>query len=168
MPRPRPARPTSLHPVVPALAEQRPIHVLNGPNLDILGSREPKIYGKATLKDLETLCRKAADAAGFALVFEQSNAEHVLVEQIHRAALRAVGLIINPAAFSYSSYAIVDALRAAELPIAEVHLSNIHARDEGWRAKSLVSPVASAVISGLGFEGYAAAIRWIAGQARGA
>jgi 3-dehydroquinate dehydratase-2 len=136
--------------------------VLNGPNLDILGSREPEIYGRKTINDLEELCRLEAEQLSFELLFEQSNAEHVLVDLIHQAAREAAGLVINPAAFSYSSYAIVDALRAAGIPIVEVHLSNIHARGESWRAKSLVSPVAGAVISGLGFDGYGSAIRWIA------
>jgi 3-dehydroquinate dehydratase-2 len=144
------------------MGEVKPIFVLNGPNLDILGSREPEIYGKRTLKELEQLCRLESDAVGFGLVFEQSNAEAVLIELIHKAAVEGAGIVINPAAFSYSSYAIVDALRAARLPVAEVHLTNIHAREESWRARSLVSPLADAVISGLGFEGYGAAIRWIA------
>ena len=138
------------------------IFVLNGPNLNLLGSREPHIYGRGTLGDLEEACLAEAEAAGFSLLFEQSNAEHVLIELIHRAGGEAAGLVINAAAFSYSSYAIVDALRACEAPIVEVHLSNIHARDESWRSKSLISPVATAVISGLGFAGYRAAIRWIA------
>jgi 3-dehydroquinate dehydratase-2 len=148
--------------------EARPIHVLNGPNLDILGSREPAIYGSRSLKDLEQYCRAEAGQCGFGIVFEQSNAEHVLIDLIHQAAADGAGLVINPAAFSYSSYAIVDALRAVGIPVVEVHLSNIHARGESWRAKSLVSPVADAVISGLGFDGYSAAIRFIAGKSDGA
>lgn len=142
--------------------ELRRIFVLNGPNLDILGSREPQIYGRRTLKDLEQLCAIETKVLGFELVFEQSNAEHILVEHVHTASRSGAGLVINPAAFSYSSFAIVDALRACELPIVEVHLSNVHAREEGWRSKSLVSPVADAVISGMGFDGYGAAIRWLA------
>lgn len=144
------------------MADLPRIFILNGPNLDILGSREPAIYGRLTLNDLEQVCRSEAAALGFDLVVEQSNAEHVLIDLIHNAARDGAGLVINPAAFSYSSYAIVDALRAASVPIVEVHLSNIHAREEQWRAKSLVSPIADAVVSGLGFEGYSAALRWIA------
>lgn len=144
--------------------EKAPIFVLNGPNLDLLGTREPAIYGRRTLRELHLFCEAEAAALGFSLFFEQSNAEHILVEIIHEAALHSAGLVINAAAFSYSSYAIVDALRACSIPIVEVHLSNIHAREEGWRSKSLVSPVSHAVISGLGFEGYGAAVRWVAAQ----
>jgi 3-dehydroquinate dehydratase-2 len=147
-----------------APSKQNQIFVLNGPNLDLLGTREPDIYGKRTLKDLKALCKAEAEALGLRLNFEQSNAEHAIIELIHQAAQDAAGIVINAAAFSYSSYAIIDALRACDVPIVEVHLSNIHAREEGWRAKSLISPVAHGVISGLGFEGYAAAIRWIAAQ----
>jgi len=149
-----------------ASPEKSCIFVLNGPNLDLLGSREPQIYGRKTLAELERACREEAESLGFELLFEQSNAEHILVELIHRAAREAAGVVINAAAFSYSSYAIVDALRACDTPIVEVHLSNIHARAEAWRAKSLLSPVAAAVLSGLGFAGYGAAIRWIAEQHR--
>jgi 3-dehydroquinate dehydratase-2 len=140
------------------------IFVLNGPNLNLLGSREPEIYGNRSLFDLEQSCREEADEAGFDLLFVQSNAEHELIELIQRASAEAAGLVINAAAFSYSSYAILDALRACQRPIVEVHISNIHARPESWRSRSLVSPVVSGVISGLGFAGYLAAIRWIAGQ----
>jgi 3-dehydroquinate dehydratase II len=145
-----------------ALPEPRTIFVLNGPNLDLLGSREPGIYGRGTLGELEQLCRREASALGIELVFRQSNAEHVLVEDIHEASKSAAGLVINPAAFTHYSYSIVDALRACQRPIVEVHLSNLHAREEGWRSKSLISPVVRAVITGMGFEGYVAAIRWIA------
>jgi 3-dehydroquinate dehydratase-2 len=146
------------------LADVRQVYVLNGPNLDILGDREPALYGQRSLADLERLCGEETSALGLRLKFAQSNAEHVLIDLIHEAARQACGLILNPAAFSYTSYAIVDALRAADIPKVEVHLSNIHARDEGWRAKSLVSPVVDAIVSGMGFKGYGAALRWIAKQ----
>ena len=145
---------------------KKPIFILNGPNLDLLGTREPKLYGRRNLKQLEELCRIEAAISGHDIVFEQTNAEHVLVELIHRACNEGCGIVINAAALSYSSYSIVDALRACELVMIEVHLTNIHAREEGWRAKSLVSPVVGGVISGLGFAGYGAAIRSIAAGAR--
>jgi 3-dehydroquinate dehydratase-2 len=145
--------------------DARSIYVLNGPNLNLLGTREPKLYGRKTLEDLDKLCAARAQALGFGCIFKQSNAEHVLVESIHEAALEGAGLVINPAAFSYSSYAMVDALKACEIPAVEVHLTNIHAREEGWRSKSLVSPAVRGVISGLGFEGYALAIAFIAAEA---
>ena len=144
---------------------KKPIFILNGPNLDLLGTREPKLYGRRNLKQLEELCRIEAAVSGHDIVFEQTNAEHVLVELIHRACNEGCGIVINAAALSYSSYSIVDALKACEIPAVEVHLTNIHAREESWRSKSLVSPAVRGVISGLGFEGYALAIAFIAAEA---
>jgi 3-dehydroquinate dehydratase-2 len=142
------------------------ILVLNGPNLNLLGTREPEVYGRETLADVEALCRSEAEAAGFALDFRQTNAEHEMVEWIqqHRAGL--AGIVINPAAFSYSAYPVLDALKLVDCPVVEVHISNIHRRDEAWRARSIMTAVVTGIISGLGVRGYALALRWIAETAR--
>jgi 3-dehydroquinate dehydratase-2 len=139
----------------------REIHVLNGPNLNLLGTREPEIYGRETLADIERLARETAEGLGFALVFRQSNAEHEIVEAIQAARGQAAGIVINPAAYTHTSVAIRDALSAFDGPVIEVHLSNTHAR-EAFRHHSYVSGVATGVIMGLGSEGYAAAIRRLA------
>ena len=138
------------------------VFVLNGPNLDLLGQREPEIYGRETLADIEAMCRVEADAAGLALRFHQSNAEHDLIAWLHEARAAAAGIVLNPAAFSYSGYAIYDALLACACPIVEVHLSNIHRRAEEWRAQSLMTRAATGIISGLGAHGYVLAIRHVA------
>lgn len=138
------------------------IFVLNGPNLNLLGAREPEIYGRATLADLETLCRSEAEALGFGLFFGQSNAEHEIIGWIHEAIAGAAGIVINPAAFSYASYAIYDALLAFPGPAIEVHLSNIARRAEPWRARSLISGAVTGTISGLGPDGYRLALRQLA------
>lgn len=147
-------------------SKNRAIHVINGPNLDLLGRREPEIYGSSTLHDIEVMCREAAEAAGIELAFLQSNAEHEIIGWIHEA-IGSAGLVINPAAFGHSSYAIYDALNACDCPIVEVHLSNIYARPEPWRRQSVVSGAATGVISGLGTEGYLAAIRFLASRLDG-
>jgi len=139
----------------------REIHVLNGPNLNLLGTREPEIYGHETLADIERLARATAEGLGFALVFRQSNAEHEIVDAIQAARGQAAGIVINPAAYTHTSVAIRDALSAFDGPVIEVHLSNTHAR-EAFRHHSCVSGVATGVIMGLGSEGYAAAIRRLA------
>jgi 3-dehydroquinate dehydratase-2 len=136
----------------------KPIHVLNGPNLNRLGTREPAIYGTATLADIEAACR--AEAGPVDLVFRQSNAEGQLVEWIHEAIGNARGLVFNPAGYSFTSVAIVDALKMLDAPIVEVHLSNIHRREAIYQ-RSLVSTVATGVIAGLGPFGYRMAIRAI-------
>jgi 3-dehydroquinate dehydratase-2 len=138
------------------------IYVLNGPNLNLLGTREPHIYGRATLGDVEKLCRSAAERHGFTLVFRQSNHEGQIVDWINEArAEKAAGLIINPAGYTTTSVAILDALLAMESPVVEVHISNIHAREE-FRRHSYVSHAARAVICGFGIEGYALAITGLA------
>ncbi|WP_439549816.1 type II 3-dehydroquinate dehydratase [Falsiroseomonas sp.] len=135
----------------------RTLHVLNGPNLDRLGKREPEIYGRTTLAEIEALCRDAAGSD--ALVFRQTNYEGQLVEWIHDAIdSDAAGLVINPAGLSFRSIPLVDALRMFPRPIVELHISNIHRRD-ALHQHSLVSTVATAVIAGLGARGYATAIR---------
>jgi 3-dehydroquinate dehydratase-2 len=141
------------------------IYVLNGPNLNLLGTREPQIYGRATLKDVEKLCRKAAAAHGMAVEFRQSNHEGQMVDWIHEAgAKKAVGIVINPAGLTHTSVSIHDAIKAVSVPVIETHISNIHAR-EPWRHRSYVSFVAKAVICGFGIQGYALAIDGLAAMA---
>ena len=133
----------------------RPLHVLNGPNLDRLGKREPAIYGSTTLAEVEAMCREAARPAE--IVFRQSNWEGQLVEWIHAAIEEADGIVINPAGLSFTSIPILDALKMFPGPIVELHISNIHRREEIYH-RSLVSRVATAVIAGLGPEGYRTAV----------
>jgi 3-dehydroquinate dehydratase-2 len=136
----------------------KPIFVLNGPNLNRLGTREPEIYGKATLADIEAMCRE--EAAGRPIEFHQTNSESELVEWVHEAIDRADGIVINPAAFSFTSIALLDALKMFPGPLLEVHISNIHKREAHYH-RSYVSTVATAVIAGLGAAGYPLAIRAI-------
>ncbi len=134
------------------------IYVLNGPSLNLLGTREPEIYGRATLADVEKLCREAGKRFGIAVEFRQSNHEGAIVDWIHEAARdKALGIIINPAGYTTTSVAILDAILAVKLPVIEVHISNIHAR-ESFRHHSYVSRGARAVICGFGVEGYGLAI----------
>jgi len=137
------------------------IYVLNGPNLNLLGTREPKIYGRATLADVEKLCHATAQRHGLTVVFRQSNHEGEIIDWINEARAAAAGLVINPAGFTTTSIAILDALLAMEAPVVEVHVSNIHAREE-FRRHSYVSKAARAVICGFGIEGYALAITGLA------
>ena len=137
-------------------------YVINGPNLNLLGTREPNIYGRSTLADVEKLCRARAKAHGFAVEFRQSNHEGVIVDWLHEArAKKAVGVILNPAAYTTTSVAFLDTILAIELPVIEVHISNIHAREE-FRRDSYVSRVAKAVICSMGVEGYGLAIDGLA------
>jgi 3-dehydroquinate dehydratase-2 len=133
----------------------KPIYVLNGPNLNRLGTREPKIYGKTTLKQVETICRKAAGK--WPLEFRQSNAEHQLIDWIHEAIDRGAAIVINPAGYTFTSVAIMDALKMFPGPIVELHISNVHQREAVYH-HSLMSAVATAVIMGLGPDGYRAAV----------
>lgn len=133
------------------------ILVLNGPNLNLLGVREPETYGRQSLADIEALCRAACAQHNYALDFRQSNYEGELVEWIQKSRQTADAIIINPAAYSHTSVAIHDALRVAELPVVEVHLSNIHQR-ESFRHHSYVSSVAFGVLCGFGSKGYLMAI----------
>jgi 3-dehydroquinate dehydratase-2 len=138
------------------------VYVLNGPNLNLLGSREPEIYGRATLADVEKLCRASAKRYGLAIEFRQSNHEGELIDWIQEArAEKAAGLVINPAGYGHTSVAILDALAALEAPVIEVHVSNIHAR-ESFRRRTYVSQVARAVLCGFGIHGYALAIDGLA------
>jgi 3-dehydroquinate dehydratase-2 len=142
------------------------IYVLNGPNLNLLGTREPHIYGHDTLKDVEKLCRKAAATHGFDVEFRQSNHEGVIVDWIQEAfAKKALGIVLNPAGFTHTSVAIHDAIKAVNLPVIETHISNIHAR-EPWRHLSYVSFVAKGIICGFGINGYALAIDGLVSMTR--
>ena len=132
--------------------------VLHGPNLNMLGIREPEIYGTTTLQAIEESCREAAGELDVELVFEQSNHEGELVDRIQAACDDADAIIINPAGFSFYSIAILDALKIFPGPIIELHISNIHARDEVHR-HSILSPVATGVICGLGAHGYVIAMQ---------
>ena len=134
----------------------KPLFILNGPNLNRLGKREPAIYGKTTLVEIEAQCREEAGAVP--VEFRQSNSEAQLIEWIHEAIDAGSGIVINPAAYSFTSMAIMDALKMFAGPIVEVHISNIHRREEMYH-HSYVSTVASGVIAGLGPGGYRAAIR---------
>jgi len=134
------------------------ILVLNGPNLNLLGSREPDHYGKRTLDDINTALNTAAESAGHKLSQFQSNAEHELVNRVHQATKDNVAfIIINPAAFTHTSVALRDALSGVAIPFIEVHLSNVHAREE-FRQHSFFSDIAVGVISGLGSQGYQLAL----------
>ena len=138
------------------------VYVLNGPNLNLLGLREPDIYGHATLADVEKLCRAAAAKHGLSIEFHQSNHEGEIVDWIQPArAEKAAGVVINPAGYGHTSVAILDALATLEAPIIEVHISNIHAR-ESFRRRTFVSKVARGVLCGFGINGYALAIDGLA------
>ena len=135
----------------------KPLYVLNGPNLNRLGKREPDIYGHTTLAEVEAMCREAA--GGVDIVFRQSNREYELVDWIHEAIdADAAGIIINPAGLTFTSVPIMDALKMFPAPIIELHISNIHRREAVYH-NSLMSKVATAVIAGLGPAGYATAVR---------
>ena len=138
------------------------ILVLNGPNLNMLGTREPELYGTETLDDIEALCAETGDALDLAIDFRQSNLEGELISWVQEARSIAAGIVINPAGYSHTSVALMDALKASDLPIVEVHLTNIHRR-EAFRHHSYVSHAANGVICGLGPHGYALALRGIAG-----
>jgi 3-dehydroquinate dehydratase-2 len=139
------------------------IYVLNGPNMNLLGTREPEKYGRATLADVEKLCVETAKRFGLETVFRQSNSEGQLVDWIQEAqAKKAAAIVINPAGYTTTSIAILDALLAVSMPVIEVHVTNIHAR-ESFRQNSYMSKAAKAVIAGFGIEGYALAIVGLAG-----
>ena len=137
------------------------IAVLNGPNLNLLGVREPDKYGTATLDDVEALCAETAEDMGLAIDFRQTNSEGELVTWVQECRGRAAGIVINPAGYTTTSIALMDALLAAELPVIEVHITNVHRR-EAFRHHSYVSKAATGVICGLGVAGYALAIRAMA------
>lgn len=140
-----------------AIRMAKMIYVLNGPNLNLLGLREPAVYGRDTLADIERRCRACAKAHKLGLVFRQSNHEGEIIDWIHEARTKAVGIVINAAGFTHTSVAILDALLAVPIPVMEVHLSNIYRREK-FRKRSLVSQAATGVICGLGANGYELAI----------
>ena len=142
---------------------ERRLLLLNGPNLNLLGTRQPEVYGATTLAEIEAAVTTLAGEFGFEVRAVQSNHEGALIDAIHDARRDCGGIIINPGAYSHTSVAIRDALTSVELPVVEVHLSNIHAREE-FRHHSYVSAVAAAVIAGAGPAGYDYAVRYLAGK----
>ena len=137
------------------------VYILNGPNLNLLGVREPHLYGSTTLAQVEQLCRRVADELGLGCEFRQTNHEGVLVDWVQEARERAAAVVINPAGLSFRSIPLLDALKTLEQPIAEVHVTNIHRRDALYQ-NSLVSLAATGVICGFGAFGYELAIRALA------
>jgi len=135
--------------------------VLNGPNLNLLGTRQPEVYGSTTLADVEALCREAGTRLGVGIDFRQSNHEGALVDWIHEAKGKHGGIVLNAGALTHTSIAIMDAIASVELPVAEVHLSNIHRREE-FRHLSYVSKVALGMIAGFGPHGYVLGIEALA------
>ena len=139
----------------------KPIYILNGPNLNLLGTREPDIYGAATLDDIKTLCVNSAQGLGCEVEFRQTNVEGELVTWVQEAADASAGVIVNAAAYTHTSVALLDALKTCTVPVVEVHLSNVYKR-EPFRHNSYVSPAATAVICGFGPHGYVLALEAIA------
>ena len=137
------------------------ILILNGPNLNLLGKRQPHIYGHETLADVEAQCRSVAAELGFEIDFRQSNREYEIIDAIHEYRVTAAGIIINPGAFTHTSVAILDALNTCEVPVIECHISNVHQR-EAFRHHSYVSLAATGVLAGFGTHGYQLAIRHVA------
>jgi 3-dehydroquinate dehydratase-2 len=140
---------------------QKPVYILNGPNLNLLGQRQPEIYGAQTLDDVGEACAAQAEDLGLTIRFLQSNHEGVLIDWVQEARAKGAGVIINPGAYSHTSVAILDALNAFDGPVLEVHISNIHKR-EAFRHHSFVSQRADGVIAGFGTEGYLLALRRMA------
>jgi len=139
------------------------VMVLNGPNLNLLGTRKPEVYGTTSLADVEKLCRTEADRLGLELVFRQSNHEGRLIDWIHEAGAQvkagtAIGVVLNAGAYTHTSIALHDAIEGSDLPVIEVHISNVHAREE-FRHHSFISPVARGVIVGFGTHGYVLGLR---------
>jgi len=135
--------------------------VLNGPNLNLLGTREPEIYGTATLRDLENRCRSWGAALRLSVTTAQSNHEGAIIDHLHNTIGRYGGVVLNPGAFAHYSFAIHDAIKAIELPVVEVHISDLSIREE-WRQQSVISPVCLATISGEGIDGYHSALKLLA------
>ena len=141
----------------------RSITVINGPNLNLLGTRKPEVYGHTTIADVEVMCREESEKLGLELVFRQSNHEGQLIDWIHETGFavkagESIGAVYNPGAHTHYSYAIRDAIEAAMVPVIELHISNVHAREE-FRHHSVISPVARGIIVGFGVPGYSLAIR---------
>jgi len=140
---------------------KRLVYVINGPNLNLLGKRQPAIYGQETLADVEIACRGVATECNLELEFRQSNREYEIIDWIHEARETAAGIVINPAAFTHTSVAILDALHAFDGPVFEIHISNVHNR-EAFRHHSYVSSRADGVIAGFGTQGYTLALQRLA------
>jgi 3-dehydroquinate dehydratase-2 len=140
---------------------KRLVYVINGPNLNLLGKRQPAIYGQETLADVEIACRGVATECNLELEFRQSNREYEIIDWIHEARETAAGIVINPAAFTHTSVAILDALHAFDGPVFEIHISNVHKR-EAFRHHSYVSSRADGVIAGFGTQGYTLALQRLA------
>ena len=134
------------------------VYVLNGPNLNLLGTRQPEVYGKTTLADVEALCAAETARLDLEMQFAQSNHEGALIDLIHEARGQHAGIILNAGAYTHTSIALMDAIASVELPVVEVHLSNIHAR-ESFRHRSYIAPVAIGQICGFGVHGYVLAIQ---------
>ncbi len=139
------------------------ILILNGPNLNLLGTRQPEVYGHESLGDIEAMCRAHAEALGLALDFAQSNHEGALIDAIHAARGQHDGIILNAGAYTHTSIALMDAISSAEVPTIELHLSNVHAR-ESFRHRSYIARVALGVICGFGAQGYVLAIDALRGH----
>lgn len=139
------------------------VFVLNGPNLNLLGTRRPEVYGSTTLADVEELCRAEAAAAGWACEFRQTNHEGELVDWLHEAGRTpdCQGVVLNAGAYTHTSVALHDAIEAVDVPVVEVHISNVHRR-ESFRHHSYLSPVAAGIVVGFGVQGYALALRGLA------
>jgi 3-dehydroquinate dehydratase-2 len=140
--------------------------VLNGPNLNLLGTRKPEVYGRTTLADVEEMCREEGGKLGLEVEFRQSNHEGQLVDWVHEfgaevTAGRSIGAVFNPGAFTHTSAALHDAIEGASLPVIELHISNVHAREE-WRHHSFISPVARGIVVGFGVLGYVLALQGLA------
>jgi 3-dehydroquinate dehydratase-2 len=146
---------------------KRPVHVLNGPNLNLLGKREPHLYGHTTLAQVEARCREVAEQAGFDLFFAQSNYEGQLIDWVHEAREKAAAMVINPAGLSFFSVPLVDSLKTLTVPVIEVHITQIHKRDPLWRHSIISEYVSTAVICGMGPFGYEAALLWLAQHYQG-
>lgn len=142
------------------------VAVVNGPNLNLLGVREPEIYGTTAWEEVRGRLRRKADELGVEIEFFQSNHEGAIVDYLQGLRGRAQGLVINPGALTHYGYSLRDALAALDMPVVEVHVSNIYAREE-WRARSVISPVVRGVVTGLGAEGYVAALEALAAELLG-